>query len=119
MAFRTVRNSTSDDFLMGDAREAWVRLREEFESSTGSAQIELKRKFHGANTRANQNPVSFVTNLENIRERLERLGVIISDNELMLQILDSLPQEYENTQDLMKLTFDTVSYTHLTLPTIA
>ena len=106
MAFRTVRNSTSDDFPMGDAREAWVRLREEYESSTGSAQIELKRKFHGATMRANQNPVSFVTNLENIRERLERLGVIISDNELMLQILDSLPKEYENTQDLLKVTFD-------------
>ena len=99
-AFRLVRNSTSKDFPAGDAKEAWVRLREEYESGTATAQIELKRKFHGAMMRPTQNPTTFISNLANIPERMEGLGIQISDEDFMLQILDSLPREYENLSSL-------------------
>ena len=105
-AFRTVRNATSKDFPAGDAREAWLRLREEYESSTGSAQLELKRKFHGSMMQANQNPTTFITNLANIRERMEGLGINVTDADFRLQILNSLPREYENVQDMLKAAND-------------
>ena len=106
VAFRMVRNCTSTDFPSGDAKEAWIRLREEYESSTGSAQIELKRKFHGAMMRPNQNPTTFIANLDNIRDRMDGLGIVISPNDFRLQIIDSLPKEYENVQDLLKAAND-------------
>ena len=106
LAFRIVKNATSSRHPNGDAREAWVRLREEYESDAGSAQIELKRKFYGSVLKVSQNPVVFVTQLQNIRERLDKLGISISERELMLQVIDSLPRQYENSQEMLKVEYD-------------
>ena len=111
LAYRIVKNAKTADLPQGDAREAWIRLCEEFDSDTGAVQMELKRKFYGAQMRSNQNPVQYMTQLQNCQEKLASLGMSISDEELMLQVIDTLPKNYENTQDMLKVEYDRKSLT--------
>ena len=58
--------------------------------------IKIKRKF--ANSRLKKNtkdPEEWITELEELRDRLEDMGSIMSDEDLMIHILNNLPSEYE------------------------
>ena len=56
----------------------------------------LRREFHQSRlTGTTKSPDDWIEELEIFRARLEALGVIIEDYDLVLQVLEGLPKEYD------------------------
>ena len=96
ISFGIVFNSKSTIFPEGDAYMAWHRLKRKYEPSTNAQKIMLRREFHQSRLIGiTKSPDDWIEELEIIRARLEALGVIIDDDDLVLQVLEGLPKEYD------------------------
>ena len=90
--FQIVKMSRTSNFPEGDAREAWFRLREQYEPDTNAVKIDLQRRFFYSRMRNwSSNPEAYICELLDIRARLADAGVEISEEQLMIRILDALP----------------------------
>ena len=96
LSFGIVFNAKSTIFPDGDAYLAWQRLKRKYEPSTNAQKIMLQREFHQSHlTGITKNPDDWIEELEILRARLETLEVIISDEDLILQVLEGLPKDYD------------------------
>ena len=94
--FGIVFNSKSWLFPNGDAYLAWTRLRNKHQPVTNTQKIMLRREFHRSKLgKASRSPDEWIEELEIIRSRLAPLGVTIDDEDLIMQVLEGLPREYE------------------------
>jgi hypothetical protein len=116
VTFGIVDESISDDFPDGDARLAWKNLRDKFEPSTGAAKVQLKQEFHQLKlSSVEEDPDTWITQLELKRRRLKTLGSEIEEDDLILHILNHLPKEYET---LVELCEEDLSQGNLSLNTV-
>ena len=114
--FGIVFNSKSWLFPHGDAYLAWSRLRNKHQPVTNTQKIMLRREFHRSKLgKASKSPDDWIEELEIIRSRLAPLGVIIEDEDLIMQVLEGLPREYDMIVTLLNarykindLTIDTL-----------
>ena len=96
ISFGIVFNSKSTIFPEGDAYLAWQQLKRKYEPSTNAQKIMRRRELHQSRlTSTTKSPDDWIEELEIIRAWLEALGVIIEDNDLVLQVLEGLPKEYD------------------------
>lgn len=94
--FGIVFNAKSWLFPDGDAYLAWVRLRTKHQPSTNSQKIMLRREFHWSRLgKASRSPDDWIEEMEIVRSRLSPLGIQIDDADLVMQILEGLPKEYD------------------------
>jgi len=101
ITFGIIDEAVSATFPDGDARMAWKNLAEKFEPSTGASKIQLKQEFNQSKlSNVETDPEEWITQLELKRRRLKTLGVDISDEDLMLHILNNLTKEYDTTVEL-------------------
>jgi gag-polypeptide of LTR copia-type len=78
-----------------DLRNAWLRLCEEFEPTTGDALVELIDEFqHAKLDDAKKDISAYISDMENKRQRLKELQYPIDDKMFMIKILSSLPKDY-------------------------
>jgi len=97
VSFGVIDESVSTDFPDGDARLAWKNLYKKYEPTTGAMKVELKMEFQQLSLDdVNDDPDEWITKLELIRRRLKVLGHEISDEDMILHILNNMPAEYEN-----------------------
>ena len=98
ISFGIVEMSVTVEQPEGDARLAWKRLYDKYEPSTGASKIELKAEFAQLKLECvADDPDEWVTKLERIRHRLRTMKSIISEEDLLIHILNNLPKEYEST----------------------
>ena len=96
ISFGIAFNSKSTMFPEGDAYLAWQRLKRKYEPSTNAQKIMLRREFYQNRLIGiTKSPDDWIEELEIIRARLEALGVTIDDDDLVLQVLEGLPKEYD------------------------
>mmetsp|Transcript_88220 Transcript_88220/g.172562 ORF Transcript_88220/g.172562 Transcript_88220/m.172562 type:complete len:159 (+) Transcript_88220:70-546(+) len=89
ISFGIVDESVSVAFPDGDARVAWQNLRARFEPNTGAAKVQLKQEFHQLKlTSADEDPDPWITTLELKRRRLQTLGAMMDDDDMILHILN-------------------------------
>lgn len=94
--FGIVFNSKSWLFPNGDAYLAWTRLRNKHQPVTNTQKIMLRREFHRSKLgKVSKSPDDWIEELEIIRSRLAPLGVTIDDEDLIMQVLEGLPKEYD------------------------
>ncbi len=97
VSFGVVDESISTTFPDGDARQAWKNLYNKYEPTTGATKVELKMEFQQMKLEdANKDPDKWMVKLELTRRRLKVLGHEISDETLILHILNNLPSKYDN-----------------------
>ena len=97
VSFGVVDESISTQFPDGDARLAWKNLFKKYEPSTGAMKVELKLQFQQSTlSDVNEDPNEWITKLELIRRRFKTLGHEVSDEDIVLHVLNNLPTEYEN-----------------------
>ena len=81
----------------GDAALAWSRLSKKYEPKTAPSRLMLKKKFTSSVLRnARDDPDEWLTDLENLKDRLNEAGSKCSDEELLEHALNNLPKEYEH-----------------------
>lgn len=97
-AFNLVKWS-KDSQGKGDAREAWKRLIERYEPKTYLEKGKLMREFFSLSCGYKEDPVQYVYQLENIRNKIHEITEgkeVISDKDFMNQVLNSLPSTYDS-----------------------
>jgi len=93
--FGIVFNSKSIIFPEGDAYMAWTRLKQKHEPQTNAQKVMLRKAFHQSRLKKNEDPDEWVENMHGMMYRLQGLGVDITEQDLVLQILEGLPSTYD------------------------
>ena len=95
-------------------KEAWDSLEKHFEEKTLSKKIFHRRKLYHAEMEQGKSMVDHINNVKTIAEHLESLEDAPSEKDLVMILISSLPQEYNNlittleTLNEDKLTWDYV-----------
>ena len=76
-------------------KEAWDSLSSRFEEKTLSRKILLRRKLYHTSMN-NRNMVDHINDIRTIADQLEGLGDEVAQNDLVMVLLSSLPDEYNN-----------------------
>ena len=103
VSFGLVDEARSEDLPDGDVAQAWKALLNKYEPKTGSSRPRLKREFHDSKlTDVKNDPEEFVVKLELLRQQLKNMGATISDEDLIIQVLNNLPEEYDNVVESLE-----------------
>ena len=92
-------------------KEAWDTLANHFEEKTLSKKIFYRRKLYSARMGNNTDMISHVNYLKTISEHLEAVGDPVVEKDLVMILISSLPEDYNNlittleTLDEAKLTW--------------
>ena len=102
IAFNLVKGCKSKDYIDGNAALAWERLRNKFEPISAPSMVKLEKQFRQLALQKNQDPEVWLTELEDLRMKLEDMGSSMSDNQFMIHILNNLTSDYELQLALME-----------------
>ena len=99
VAFSLVRLAKTAKHPDGDAKLAWARLQNKYATKSAPSLLALKKEFTNSRLASKKDdPDIWITNLEDLRMRLEVQGSKISDVDFMIHVLNNLPREYEVSQ---------------------
>ena len=79
-----------------NSKEAWDALENHFEEKTLSKIILYRRKLYSARMLEGKSMTDHLNNLKTIAEHLEALEDPVRERELVMILLSSLPEEYNN-----------------------
>jgi hypothetical protein len=98
-----VNISRSEEMPEGDAHIAWTKLVEKFAPTTKYNLIKTKKEFVDSKLEdVTMDPDEWIQNLEILRQRLMILGHPISEMDLIIHVMHNLPEEYENTIEIIQ-----------------
>ena len=101
VAFNLVDQAVSDELPDGDAKLAWDRLKGKYDSSSASTMVQLSKKFMDLKlTNSKTDPEEWIVELEILRARLERTSYKITENHLLVHILQNVPKEYDTVVEM-------------------
>ena len=98
VAFKLVKSCKNSDYPDGHAFKAWTKLINKFVPKSAPSLLKLKRAFNRSKlTSTSKDPDEWITDLEDLREKLENMtpSHTMTDNDLIIHILNNLPKEYE------------------------
>ena len=103
IGYDLVDEAVTTNLPEGDANLAWNKLKERFDPQDTADKFRLKGKFTRSKLSAwKENPEDSIMRLKIKRTKLKRINHIISDKDLMINILNNLPEEYESKIEQVK-----------------
>jgi hypothetical protein len=107
--FSLIHQAVTEELPDGDAGSAWTNLCNKHEMKTSSNKVKLKLENNQSQlTDAKTDPELWIANLESTRIRLGKINVDISDDDMIIHIINNLPKEYEAVSDEIESDFDNV-----------
>jgi hypothetical protein len=101
-AFNLVDEATTADLPNGSAKVAWDNLNKRYLPKDTATRAMLKEEFENDKlTDVTKDPGEWIAHLETIKSRLKNAGTTISDEDFLIKILSSLPEEYTTVADLL------------------
>ncbi|CAJ1937522.1 unnamed protein product [Cylindrotheca closterium] len=115
VAFNLVAGSRDKvNYPKGNAKEAWDKLKDEYEPKTITSYIKMKSKLNKCHLEKFANPASWITELSKICVRLEEMKHPVSEEDQFIHIIGSLPlkyrQEQKDFEKMMKANTLTIKY---------
>ncbi len=96
VAFHIVTGSKSMELPDGDAALAWKRLKEKYAPILAPRKLELHQAFQISKLKnSDQDPKMWITYLEGLRMKLKDLGSMMTNEDLIVHILNNLTKDYE------------------------
>jgi gag-polypeptide of LTR copia-type len=90
-----VKGCKYKDYVNSNALLAWECLKNKFEPVSASSLVKLEKQFSQCALKKNQDPEIWLTELEDLRMKLEDLGSSITDNQFMIHILNNMTTYYD------------------------
>ncbi len=104
--FGIVSEAKTTELDKGDAYLAWKNLKNKHEPSTTANKVSLKAKFTNSKMTGNRDPDDWITELERLRQKLKILKHEITDDDLMIHIINNIGPTYSNIADQMETDMD-------------
>jgi hypothetical protein len=103
VSFGAVDEARTDDLPHGSAHLAWSNLIAKFEPRTSASKVNLRQQFAASKLEdPMKNPDEWLADLERIRQQLSSLGSPMSDEDMIIHILNNMPPEYETLAERME-----------------
>jgi hypothetical protein len=83
------------------AKEVWKALEELYESQGAAAKLDLLHQLHKLELDYEESMVRYFNRVRDLRDRLVGVGHEIKEDELVLHLLNGLPEEYETEKVLI------------------
>ena len=105
--FGLVDDATTMDLPNGDASLAWANLVNKHGPKPTSNKVQLKLEFNSSRlSDVKKDPEVWISGLEVIRQKLKNMNYIISDEDLIIHIINNLPRDYEAMTDQLEIELD-------------
>jgi len=96
VAFHIATGAVNTDLLDGDVALAWKRLKDKYAPTLTSKKLELQREFQVSHLKnSNQDPEVWITYLEGLRMKLKDLSSMMTDEDIIVHILNNLTDNYK------------------------
>jgi len=96
VSFGAVEEAVTDELPDGDAKKAWANLVAKYEPKTSGTLVLLKKEFFASKMEsAEADPDEWIASLERTRQRLRMMKSVVTDEDLMIHILNNLPKDYD------------------------
>ena len=114
VCFSYVDGAKSTKLPSGDAALAWKRLNNKYRPVTKQQRVSQRLDFQNSRL-ANwkDDPDEWITELEKKRVYLKDMGVDISDEDFVLQVISNLPEEYDNVIERIEDEIDLIEIEEL------
>jgi gag-polypeptide of LTR copia-type len=101
--FDLVENARTEELPDGVSRLAWEELKTKYEPSSTMTLISVKKQFAlCALSDASLDPDKGIRDLERMRRRLKNIGHFVCDIDLIIHVINNLPDDYENLLRILK-----------------
>jgi hypothetical protein len=74
---------------------AWEKLKKKYDPVSDPSLVKTERLFRECKLGKDEDPETWITNLEDLRLKLEVMGLFMTDDQFMVQVLNSLTNEYK------------------------
>ena len=95
VSFAAVDSARTTMYPDGNCILAWQNLVNKYEPKTDASKVELKQKFNASKLPTGTDPDEWITELERIRQELKDLNHNISDEDLIIHIINNMTKEYK------------------------
>ena len=91
-----IQGCKQKDYTNGNALKAWKHLYDKYIYNSAPTLLKINRKLAKSRLKKyTKDPEEWITELEELSNRLEDMGSIMSDEDLVIHILNILSSEYE------------------------
>ena len=117
--FNLVNKAVNAELPDGDAFLAWKNLKSKHEPNTAANKVGLKLEFSQSKmTDIKKDPEEWVSELEIIRIKLSDLKVEMTDEDIIIHIINNMPSEYETVTDILENELNQDSFTVSNVKTV-
>jgi hypothetical protein len=95
LAFGNVKSCKTKDYEDGHAGLSWEKLKKKYDPVSAPSLFKTERLFRKCKLGNDEDPETWITNLEDLRLKLKVMGLFMTDDQFMVQILNSLTNDYE------------------------
>ena len=108
ISFGAVDEAISDEYPDGNCQEAWSNLLDKYEPRTTTTKVELKKKFAEMKLPQGSDPDIWINKLEQVRQLLRNTGHKMSEEDLLIHILNNMTIEYETLVERLEPQIDSL-----------
>jgi hypothetical protein len=90
-----VKSCKTKDYEDGHAGLAWEKLEKKYDPVSAPSLVKTERLFRECKIGKDEDPETWIINLEDLRLKLEVMGSFMTDYQFMVQVLNSLTNDYE------------------------
>jgi gag-polypeptide of LTR copia-type len=95
IAFGILKSCKSKEFEDGNAALAWEKLKKKYDPISAPLLVKTERMFRESMLENNEDPEIWINNLEDLRIKLETMGSAMTDDQFIVQVLNSLTSDYK------------------------
>jgi hypothetical protein len=89
---------------------AWEKLEKKYDPVSALSLVKTERLFRESKLGKDEDPDTWVTNLEDLRLKSEVMGSFMTDDQFMVQVLNSLTNDYEFQMILLEKRIKPVNF---------
>jgi hypothetical protein len=90
-----VKSCKTKDYEDVHAGLAWEKLKKKYDPVSAPSLVKTERLFRESKLGKDKDPETWITNLEDLRLKLEVMGSFMTDDQFMVQVLNSLTSDFE------------------------
>jgi thermostable 8-oxoguanine DNA glycosylase len=95
IAIGIFKSCKTKDYEDGNARQAWEKFKKKFVPVSAPTLVKTERMFRESTLGRNEDPEIWINNLEDLRVKLEVTGSNMTDEQFLIEVLNSLTDDYK------------------------
>jgi hypothetical protein len=101
-----IKQSKTINYPDGDAEIMWKGLKRKYKPMTAFSLAKLHKQFYSTKLKKKLDPDIFITYLEDLRNCMEEMNLVMPNEQFMLHVLNNITKGYENQMNKVNDTLE-------------